>query len=70
MKIAVDLISGFAAGAPASAQNFNYLPGRVKTYNNSQVGKPTEPGELERCRFDMLPRREQRRLNEQALAKV
>lgn len=70
MKIALALIPGFAPAAPASAQDFNYVPGWVNTYNHSQVGKPAEPRELEQCRFDMLPRSQQRRLNEQALANV
>jgi hypothetical protein len=70
MKSALTLFLGFAAVAPASAQNFNYVPGWVNTYNHLQVGELTGPDELQPCRYDMLPRSEQQRLHEVATAKI
>lgn len=54
----------------ATAQDFNYVPGWVNTYNHSQVGRSEQSGELPPCRFDMLPRSEQQRLHDLARAKV
>nr|WP_314262321.1 hypothetical protein [uncultured Devosia sp.] len=70
MRISLVLLLGSVFVAPADAQDFNYVPGWVNTYNHSQVGNSAEPPGLQPCRYDMLPRSEQRRLHEQATAKV
>jgi hypothetical protein len=70
LKITLALVVGFAAAAPVAAQDFNYVPGWANTYNHSRIGEPAEPRELQPCRFDMLSRSEQRRLQNLARAKV
>jgi len=69
-RITLALVVGLAAAVPTAAQDFNYVPGWANTYNHSQVGQSAEPRELQPCRYDMLPRSEQRRLHELATAKV
>lgn len=70
------LVLSFVLSLPVSvlAQDFNYTPGWSNTQNfnrlRERLSDASQLGQLELCRFDMLPRSEQRRLQQRALAKI
>lgn len=69
---ALSLVVVFSS--PILAQDFNYTPGWSNTQNFNRLHKrssdASQPRQLELCRFNMLPRSEQRLLQQRALAKI